>query len=256
MRFVLRFTAAAQAIAFHGHRQDNRRLALGLHRIGVSRIDFIRVVTTAIQVHDVVVGQVFDQLQQFRVFAEEVLASVGATIGLVVLQFAIDHFIHPATQQTGVVLLQQLVPQTAPDDFHDVPTRTAEHAFQLLNDLAVTANRTIQTLQVAVDDKAEVIELLATCQRDGAERFRLIALAVTHEAPDLAVAVLNQSAALLVFHDMSLINGLNRTQSHADGRELPVVGHQPGVGIRRQAVAIHFAAEAVQLIFTETPFQI
>ena len=125
-----------------------------------------------------------------------------------------------------------------------------------MNDLAVTANRPIQTLQVAVDDKAEVIELLATCQRDGAERFRLIALAVTHEAPDLAVAVLNQPAALLVFHDMSLINGLNGTQSHADGRELPVVGHQPGVGIRRQAVAIHFAAEAVQLIFTETPFQI
>ena len=53
--------------------------------------------------------------------------------------------------------------------FDDVPARAAENGFEFLNDLAVATHRTVETLQVAVDDEDQVVELLARGQRDGAE---------------------------------------------------------------------------------------
>jgi hypothetical protein len=47
-----------------------------------------------------------------------------------------------------------------------------------LNDLTVAAHGTIQALQVTVDDKHQIVELLTDWHRDGAHRFRLVHLAV------------------------------------------------------------------------------
>jgi len=55
---------------------------------------------------------------------------------------------------------EELVPATAPDHLDDVPAGAAEVAFQLLDDLAVAAHWAVQTLQVAVDDEGEVVQLL------------------------------------------------------------------------------------------------
>src|SRR5690606_13092394 len=38
-------------------------------------------------------------------------------------------------------------------------------------------------------------------------------------------------------------------QTHGHGRELPEVGHQPGVGIGGQTLAVDFATEVVHLLF-------
>ena len=65
-----------------------------------------------------------------------------------------------------------------------VPAGAAEGGFQLLDDLAVAAHRAVEALQVAVDDEDQVVEPLARGQRDGAERLRLVGLAVAEEAPD------------------------------------------------------------------------
>ena len=58
-------------------------------------------------------------------------------------------------------------------------------AFELLNDLAVAADRAVEPLQVAVDDEDQVVELFARGERDRAERFRLVGFAVAEERPDL-----------------------------------------------------------------------
>src|SRR5690606_22401904 len=100
-----------------------------------------------------------------------------------------------------------------------------------LDDLAVTPYRAIQTLQITVDDKNQVIELLAACQRNGAERFRLVGFAVTQEAPDSLLAGRNQAAMLQILHEAGLVNGLNGAKRHGNGRELPEIRHQPGVRI-------------------------
>jgi hypothetical protein len=58
-------------------------------------------------------------------------------------------------------------------------------AFEFLDDLAVAAHRAVEPLEVAVDDEDQVVELLARRQADGAERLRLVGLAVAEERPDL-----------------------------------------------------------------------
>ena len=59
--------------------------------------------------------------------------------------------------------------------------------------------------------------------------------------------MIDQSALALVLHDVSLIDRLNGTQSHRHCRELPVIRHQPRVGVRRETLASYFAPKVLQL---------
>src|SRR5207248_571616 len=123
---------------------------------------------------------------QLRILAEEVLADVGASGDRVFLKLAVHDLAHALNEQAAFVGGQERVPVAAPDHLDGVPAGAAESRLQLLNDLAVAADRAVEALQVAVDDPDEVVESLARGQRDGAERFGLVALAVADEAPDLA----------------------------------------------------------------------
>ena len=120
------------------------------------------------------------------VLAEEVLAHVGAALALEVLVLAVDALFHALQQLAALVLGEQRVPAAAPEHLDDVPAGAAEHALELLDDLAVAAHRAVEALQVAVDDEDQVVEALAAGERDRAERFGLVHLAVAHEGPDLA----------------------------------------------------------------------
>ena len=68
------------------------------------------------------------------------------------------------------------------------PARAPEDALELLNNLPVAVNGTVQTLQVAVDDPDEVVELFTRGKFDRAQRLGLVRLAVAQKGPDLAVA--------------------------------------------------------------------
>ncbi|MNO79606.1 hypothetical protein D3C76_707800 [compost metagenome] len=254
VRNVLRF-ARAGAVALDGLGQDDGRLALVVDRLVVGRIDLVRVVAATVELPDFLVGEVLDHLQQFRTRAEEVLTHVGTVLRLVVLVFAVDDFVHALLQQAGVVLGEQRVPEAAPDDLVDVPLGAAEHAFQFLDDLAVAAYRAVQALQVAVDHEDQVVQLLAAGQGNGAEGFRLVALAVAHEAPDLLLAGGDEAAAFQVLHEARLVDRLDRAEAHGHGGELPEVRHQPGVRVGGQAVAIDFLAEVQHLFFSDAAFE-
>ena len=88
-----------------------------------------------------------------------------------------------------VSLGEQRVPARTPEHLDDVPARAAEIGLEFLNDLAVAAHRPIEPLQVAVDDEDQVVELLAAGERDRAERFRLVHLAVAQKAQTLRGSV-------------------------------------------------------------------
>ena len=143
---------------------------------------------------DFLIRPVGDHGRRFGIAAEEFLANVAAVLGLEVLIFAVDAFFHQLPQATGHVLGQKLVPAGAPHQLDDVPAGAAEIRLKLLNDLAVAAHRAVEALQVAVDDEDEVVELFASRQRNGAERFRLVHLAVAHEGPDFSLLVRDQAA--------------------------------------------------------------
>ena len=147
----------------------------------------------------------------------------------------------------------QSLPQMHLDD---VPPRAAEHRFELLDDLAVAANRTVEPLQVAVDDEDEVVDLLARRQRDGAERFGLVGLAVAEKRPDLRVRRLLQPAVFQVADEPRLVDRHDRAEPHRHRGIFPEVGHQPRMRIGRQSAAgRQLPAEIVELLFGEAPFE-
>jgi len=161
---ILGLAGLACAVTLDGLSQNNGRLALVVHRLMVGCVHLVGVVATTVQLHDLVIGHVLHQLKQLRVFAEEMLASVGTAVGLVVLQLTVADFIHAFGQQTSGVAFKQRIPVTTPQDLDHVPACALEYAFKLLHDLAVAAYRAVQTLQVAVDHEYQVFQLLAPCQ--------------------------------------------------------------------------------------------
>src|SRR3546814_7422944 len=82
----------------------------------------------------------------------------------------VDRVFHDFAQNAFFVACQQRVPVSAPYKLDDVPAAAPEIAFELLDDFPVAAHRTIKALQIAVDDKNEIVELFTRCQADGAQR--------------------------------------------------------------------------------------
>ena len=169
MRDVLAFTGLAHAVAFDCLREDDGGLTLVLHRGGVGGENLGGIVAPAVEAPDLLVRHAGDHRLERRVFAEEVLANVGAVLGLEILILAIDALLHAVEEDAARVLGDQGIPAAAPDDLDDVPAGTAEEGLELLDDLAVAAHRPIEALEVAVDDEDQVVEPFAPRQRERAE---------------------------------------------------------------------------------------
>jgi hypothetical protein len=131
----------------------------------------------------------------------------------------------------------------------------AELALELLDDLAVAAHRAVQALQVAVDDEDQVVQVLARRQADGAQGLGFVHLAVAAEHPDLAVLGVGDAARMQVLEEARLVDSHQRAQAHGDSGELPELGHQLGVRVAGQALAVHFLAEVVELLLGQAPFE-
>src|SRR5258708_525905 len=135
---------------------------------------------------------------------------------------------------SGYFPRQQVVPSVAPDDFDHVPAGAAERCFQFVDDLAIAAHWTVQPLQIAIDYEDQVVELLARSQRDGAHGFRLVRFSVADKRPDFALGLLYKAPVFQVLHEACLIDGIQRSEPHANTRELPKGTHQTGMRIARQ----------------------
>lgn len=127
---VLAFTDLAHAEALDGLDQQHGRLTLVAVGRGKCCIDLLRIVATAAQVPDFVVGHVLDHLQGSRIATEEMLANIGTIVGLESLVVAVVALHHDLLEHAVLVLGQQFVPALAPQQLDDVPAGTAEFAFQ------------------------------------------------------------------------------------------------------------------------------
>ena len=255
MRHHLAFCGLAQTIALDGVRQDDSGLALVRHSCGIGRIDLLRIVAATVQTPDVVIGQMRHQCLEFGMLAEEMFARIGATLGLKRLELTIDGAFHDAAQHAIGVLGQQRIPAVAPQHLDDIPAGTEEGRLELLNDLAVTTHRAVETLQVAVDDEHQVVEAFAHRHGERAHRLGFVHLAVAAKRPDLAIGRCGQAAVFHVAQKARLVDRHHRPQTHGHRRELPEVRHQPRVRIRRQTTAADFLAEAAQMLFAQPAFQ-
>src|ERR1019366_5244753 len=246
----------AEPVTLHGFRKNERGAALVLGRHFVSVVDLQRVVTTAMQVADLVVGHVIHKRRGFGITAEKFLADVSTAARLERLIIAIDAFVHELNEASGLVLLEETIPVTAPDTFNNVPSGATEQTLVFLDDLAVAADRAIKALQIAVDNEDQVIEFLAHGDANRTGRFGLVHLAVAEERPDLAVRCRNQFTALEIAHEARLIDRIDRPEAHRDRRELPEVFHEPWVRIGAEARGItQFVAEVIEMIGGQTAFE-
>ena len=221
------------------------------------RVHLAVVVAAALQVPDLLVGEVLHELERPRVAAEEVLAHVGARLGLVGLVVAVGRDVHEVAQRAVVVAREQVVPLAAPDDLDDVPSGAAEEALELLDDLAVAAHRAVEALEVAVDDEREVVEALVRGHLQLAAALDLVHLAVAEERPHLLVGRVLDAAVGEVPVGLRLVDRVDRAEAHRDRRELPELGHEPRVRVRRQAVGRVrlLLAEAVELVGAEAALE-
>jgi hypothetical protein len=235
--------------------QDHHRCAAVLHRGRVGAVHLAVVVPAASQLRQLIVREMLDEAAQPGVGSEEVLADIGAIGHRQALVVAVQRLVHLGEQDAILVAREQVIPLACPDDLDHVPSGTAEDRLQLLDDLAVAAHRAVQALQVAVDDEGQVVQSLARGNREGAESLRLIHLAVAQEGPDAAPACVGDAACGEVPIEACLVDGVHRPQAHAHGRELPELGHQPGVRIRRQAGPDNFLPEMVEILFGQASLE-
>src|SRR6266852_1521968 len=97
------------------------------------------------------------------------LPHVGAGFDDELLVFTVDKFAHALDEQAFGVALENGIPLAAPQNFDDVPARSAKRRLELLNNLAVASHRAVEALQVAVDDENQIVEPFARRERDGTE---------------------------------------------------------------------------------------
>src|SRR6266508_3905385 len=197
-----------------------------------------------------------DELAQARIGSEEMLADVRAVCDREALRLAVGRLVHLVHEHAVDVPCKQVVPLTSPDHLDDVPAGAAEDRLELLDDLAVAPHRTVQTLQVAVHDEGEVVETFTRREMQRAERLRLVALAVSEEAPYALAGRVPDPAVLQVAVETRLVDGGDRPETHRHGRELPVVGHEPRVRIRGEPFAgFGLAPEVIELALLQPAFE-
>ncbi len=109
--------------------------------------------------------------------------------------------------------------------------------------------------RLAVDDPDQVVELLAPGKADRAHRLRLVHLAVAEERPNLAADGVGDRAVIQVLHEPGLVDRGDRADTERHRRELPEVGHQPRVGVGREAVAAHLLTEVVELLLGQAALE-
>ena len=254
---IAAFPEIAKPITLHGLGQDHGWPAFVLDRGLVCVINLLGIVPAAAQLPDLFIAHVLDQLERFGIFPEKFLANVGAALGLKRLVLAIDALVHELDQRACLVARQQFVPIAAPHQLDHIPARAPEYGFELLDNLAVAAHRTIEPLQVAVHDKDQVIQLLAGTERDRAERFGFIRLAIAQKRPDFARSRLDQAPIFEIVHKPGLIDRVDGRQTHRHRGKLPKIRHQPRVRIgRKPRMVAQFMAEVAEVFLAETALKI
>ena len=161
VRDVPRLDRRAERPPLDGLREHRGRRAGVPHRGVVRRVHLAVVVAAATQSAQLLVAEVLDELAEPRIRSEEMLPDVLAGFDGVTLELTVERRVHLVDEHAVRVAGEQFVPFPSPHDLQHVPAGAAEDRFELLDDLAVPPDGTVQALQVAVDDEDQVVQLLA-----------------------------------------------------------------------------------------------
>ena len=253
---IARLNARTKCPALGRLGQHNGRCAEVLGRGAVCGVDLAVVVAAAPEPGQVFVGEILGEPLEARVRAEEMLPNVGPARHRVLLELAVDGLVHLVDENTVDVPGEQVVPLAGPDNLDHVPAGAAEKPFQLLDDLAVAPDRTVKTLQIAVDDEGQVVEAFASRHGQCGHGLGLVHLTVAEEGPDPACRRVGQASIGQVSVQAGLIDRGDGADAHRDGRKFPEVRLGARVGVARQANSRErLLTEVVEILLSETPLQ-
>ena len=253
---VLAFPRFAEPIALDGARENHGGTAPVVHGRFVRCVNLARIVPAKTQAAQGLVRKRLDELEQTRITAKEMLANIRAGGHHQLLVISVHRLTHALDQQPFGIAFENRIPLTSPKNFDHVPSGAAERGFELLDDLSIAAHGAVEALQIAVDDKNQVVELLPRSKSDRAERFRFVGLAVTQKCPDLRVRGWLHAAILEITVKARLINRHQRAKTHGNGRKLPEIWHQPRMRVgRKSAAGLRLTTKVFQLLRADAAFQ-
>ena len=125
-----------------------------------------------------------------------------------------------------------------------------------MDDAGVTAHRTVETLQVAVNDECQVVQVVQRRMLNGTTGFRLVHFAVTEEGPNVLLGSVLDAAVVEIAVKTGLVDSVNWSQPHRHRRELPELRHAMRVRVGGKAIALtegDFLTETVEVLFGQAP---
>ena len=120
-----------------------------------------RIVAAATQPVDVFVRQMRYQRLQVRILVEKLFAVEAAVGGGVFLEFAVDGFVQAFENHVFGIAGEQRIPLRTPQQLDHMPAGAGKQTFEFLDQRTIAAYRTVEPLQVAVDDEDQVVEAFA-----------------------------------------------------------------------------------------------
>ena len=186
VRGHLALTGGAHAKAFFGLRKNHRRCAAVIRCRMIGRVNLAQIMATAFESIDFFVSERGTDGLQARALTKEMFAIERTIIRCEGLQLSVDCAVECINEFTVGIARKQRIPVRAPQEFDDIPASATKQRLEFIDDVTIAAHRSIETLQVTVDNEDEVIEFFARGQRERGERFGFIHLAITEHAPHFA----------------------------------------------------------------------
>ena len=160
------------------------------------------------------IAESLSELGKLRVLAKEVIAVKAPILGGEGLHLPVHRVGKSFHQGLLDISGKQAIPVTAPNEFDHIPSRTAKEFFQFVNDAPVTANRTIQALQVAIDHPHQVVQFFAGGKRQCAHAFGLVHFPIAKHAPDFALTAVQQLTVRQIAHEARMVDRADGPQPH------------------------------------------
>ena len=121
----------------------------------------------ALEAPDLIIAPSGNHRSGARILTEELFSNIRAIFCLEGLEVTIGGAVHQLDERTIAILREELIPFPSPYDLEDIPSCASEERFEFLDDLAVSTDRAIESLQIAVDHEDEVVESFTRCERKG-----------------------------------------------------------------------------------------
>ena len=112
-----------------------------------------------------------------------------------------------------------------------MPAGPDKSKIKLLDDLTVASNRALESLQITINDKCQIVEIFSGCQGQSCEGFGFIHFAITKNSPQLPLLGLSQLSVFEVAHEVRLKDRGDRAYPHRASWHLPEIFQKPRVRV-------------------------